>query len=1134
MSTATQGRVLGKALWCCLGISLFVMAVCPQAWSETSVLKQVRAAEHEQFTRVVLELDGDRPQQVNATDAARLEVRFETLRVEASLSQALVEGLELLKEIHAPDPADPDKLALTLSQPVYVDHYVYEAEDDSTPDSYHLVLDLYPDIEPSPPVPEPQPEPVQPQEPPQEEVFYQSLDQSKKVKVKTIVKSASGNRTEGREAAAEVQLTRLYRVRVGVHDGFTRVVVDAEGRWPEIIEASSQTRAEFRFERMERLFPKGMLSRLNKGAVRAVSLDEDGQPRLSIEFKDADTRVQTMFLAGSPPQGDRFRLVIDLYPPSDSGAESQGPSPRGIRDTGNAPVPTGRTVRVAVVRDGPSDALFRLETGVEKELAALIPEDTRLVFLRSKSFDAQWDPEAVDRVVMRAVEEPEVDLVFANGVLCTEHAARTESPLATPVVGGLCIADLGQGQQEDPNSKVHFVLTSNRIHRDLSVFRQLVGFSRVHLCMDEVLIQGLPGFQAARARLEKSLGLEIIPLPAGKEPSSVLKALGPEVEAVYLTPLLRMSDAHWKRLVQSLNERSIPTFSLFGHSDVRKGVLASQTPDLWSRLARRLALDMQQILDGADPGSLSRDMPLEDHLILNGKTASLISFDPRLETFVEAQILHSEALGHQESQARPLSLERAMETAGRRNVRVAIEEFRTREAQESTQQAQSGLLPQAEAAVQAFRIDKDRAKASLALYPWKRTTGTITVRQLIFDDQVLSRYLAARHLEQGQDLEARAIKLDVMARAGEFYLQYLQARALERIERDNLDLTRENLRLARIRRRVGMSGPEDVYRWETQVATQKGDLFAADSRVEKARVALNQVLGEPQNTRWRAQEIHLQDQDLYFLGHRFRQILQTASQVRKLRTYSVKVALGNAPELEAANQAIRAAEIELAQKERRFYVPTVGASFDYTRELSREDPELIFGPGETAPQVPPGMAGPDIGSEINDLVSDRDRNEWRVALELKLPLFQGGKRFHDVDRSQATLSRLRSQRTQAAQLLEQQVRSAVYDLQSSQPRIGLARRAADQAAKNLDLVQDKYARGAATIIDLLDAQNQALVQEQAATMAVYRYLQDLVRFQRAMAWFEFEKSEQDRQAWIQGFARMKLDEEEPLSPGSVQ
>ncbi len=1125
MSTATQGRVVGKALWCCLNISLFFMVVCPQAWSETSVLKRIRAAEHEQFTRVVLEFDGNRPQQVNATDEARLEVRFEALRLETGFTQASAAELELLKEIHIPDPSDPDKLVLALSKPVYADHYVYEAENVPASASYHLIFDLYPGIEPSSPRPEPQPEPVQPKDPAQEEVFYQSLDQSKKVKVKTIVKSASGNRTESREAAAEAQLTRLHRIRVGVHDGFTRVVLDAEGRWPDSIETSTQTRAELRFERLERLFPMGVLSRLNKGAVRSVTLDEEGQPRLSIDFEEADTRVETLFLPGSPPESDRFRLVIDLYPPSDSGAESQSRSSRGIEDTGHARVPTGRTVRVAVVRDGPSDALYRFETGVEKELAALIPEDTRLVFLRSESFDAQWDPEAVDEVVQRAVQEPEVDIVFANGVLCTEHAARTESSLATPVVGGLRIAGLGQGQQGGASAKVHFVLASNRIQRDLSVFHQLVGFSRVHLCMDEILLQGLPGFQAARVRLEKSLGLEIVPLPAGKEPSSVLKALGPEVEAVYLTPLLRMSDANWKTLVQSLNERSIPTFSLFGHTDVQKGVLASQTPDLWPRLTRRLALDMQQILDGADPGSLSQDMPVEDHLILNGQTASRISFDPCLETLVEAHVLHSEALGHQQGQARPLSLERAMETAGQRNVRVAIEEFRIREAQESTQQAQSGLLPQAEAALQAFRIDKDRSKASLSLYPWKRTTGTITVRQLIFDDQVLSRFLAARHLEQSQDLEARAIKLDVMARAGELYLQYLQARALERIERDNLDLTRENLRLARIRRRVGMSGPEDVYRWETQVATQKGDLFAADSRVEKARVALNQVLGEPQDTRWRAHDIHLQDQDLYFLGHRFRRILQTASQVRRLRKYSVEVALGNAPELEAANQAIQAAEIELAHKERRFYVPTFGASFDYTRELSREDPELGFGPGETAPQGPPGMAGPDIGSEINDLVSDRDRDEWRVALELKLPLFQGGKRFHDVDRAQATLSRLRSQRTQAAQLLEQQVRSAVYDLQSSQPRIGLARRAADQAAKNLDLVQDKYARGAASIIDLLDAQNQALVQEQAATIAVYSYLQDLVRFQRAMAWFEFEKSEQDRQAWIQGFTRMKLDEE---------
>jgi len=1115
MINSLQTRALGRALLWCLGMSFFLLAMSPRAWSgEAAVLKEARAAEHPEFTRVVLVLEGLRPLEVDASRAQQVRVRFESLRVEAELPSGTVQELELLQGVHFPDPDDTAGLELSLSRQALVEHYVYGSEAESPEGGYHLVLDLYPGLEPAE-KPKPVPEPSPQEEPSQEkDVVYQSLDQSQRVKVKHVVKSAS--RPEPEKGATEAKPTRLHRIRVGEHELFTRVVLDAEGPWPEAIDTSGRKRVEFSYLNLERLFPGSLLSRLEKGAVKALELREGDQPRLSIEFRDPGTRVETMFLKGASPKGNHYRLVIDLYPPqddSDKEIQSRSTLERTIRSSPSSP--TGRTVRVAVVRDGPSDKLFTLESRVERELAALLPRDTRLVFLRRKSFDAGWDPDAVGEALAMALQEPEVDLVFANGVLCTEQAAGQQRALSRPVVGGLFAESL-LPEDAGPKKNFHCLLIADMIRRDLLAFHQLVGFSSLHFCLHRALVQGLPGFLDQLARLGDGLGVKIIPLPAEEDPASVLRALGPEAEAVYLTPLLRMTDAARADLVQGLNERGIPTFSLFGHSEVRRGVLASRTPDLMSRLARRLALDMHQILDGAAPESLSRWMVVEGQLLINGRTAGLIGFDPSLSTMVNAQVLHSEALGPEDTPAEILTLEKAMSMAGQQNVRMAIEEFRSREAQESTQQAQSGFLPQAEAGLQTYRIDRDRSRASLSLTPWKRTSGSIKVRQIIFDDSVLSGYLAARHLEKRQAMETRSIKLDVEARAGELFLQVLQALALERIAKDNLELTRENLRLARIRRRVGMSGPEDVYRWETQEATQKGDLFAADSRVEKARVALNQVLGCDQNAKWQTEDIRLQDQDLFFLDARFRRVLQRASQVRTLREYGVKVALDNAPELKAADRAVQAAEIELGRRKRRFYVPSLGASFDYTRELDREDPELNFETGPSSPAVP-GMAVPDIGSEITDLVSDRDRDEWRVALELKLPLFQGGKRFHDVDRAQAALSRLRSQRTRAAQLIEQQVRSAVYDLQSSQPRIGLSRKAAEQARKNLDLVQDKYAKGAASILDLIDAQNQALAQDQAATIAVYRYLQDLIRFQRAMAWFEHRQSQEDKEAWIRGF-----------------
>jgi hypothetical protein len=67
----------------------------------------------------------------------------------------------------------------------------------------------------------------------------------------------------------------------------------------------------------------------------------------------------------------------------------------------------------------------------------------------------------------------------------------------------------------------------------------------------------------------------------------------------------------------------------------------------------------------------------------------------------------------------------------------------------------------------------------------------------------------------------------------------------------------------------------------------------------------------------------------------------------------------------------------------------------------------------------------------------------------------------------------------------------------------LSRDAADAANGNYELVFDAYSRGQASIVVLLDAQNQAQVSKLAAANAVYRFLADLMEVERAVGKFGF-------------------------------
>ena len=82
-------------------------------------------------------------------------------------------------------------------------------------------------------------------------------------------------------------------------------------------------------------------------------------------------------------------------------------------------------------------------------------------------------------------------------------------------------------------------------------------------------------------------------------------------------------------------------------------------------------------------------------------------------------------------------------------------------------------------------------------------------------------------------------------------------------------------------------------------------------------------------------------------------------------------------------------------------------------------------------------------------------------------------------------------------------------MQASLLGIDLTILAAEAARNNLTVVIDTYRRGAATILDLLDAQNVSLAADQEAASAVYQFLIDLMRVQRAVNRFDFFTTPQD-------------------------
>ena len=96
---------------------------------------------------------------------------------------------------------------------------------------------------------------------------------------------------------------------------------------------------------------------------------------------------------------------------------------------------------------------------------------------------------------------------------------------------------------------------------------------------------------------------------------------------------------------------------MWGRSDVEAGLLASDKPkaDL-SRIARRIALNVQRILLGEDAGTFNVAFPEGEELTINMATARAIGVYPTWSVLTEAELLHERV----KEVERKLSLESAV------------------------------------------------------------------------------------------------------------------------------------------------------------------------------------------------------------------------------------------------------------------------------------------------------------------------------------------------------------------------------------------------------------------------------------------------------------------------------------------
>ncbi len=725
--------------------------------------------------------------------------------------------------------------------------------------------------------------------------------------------------------------------------------------------------------------------------------------------------------------------------------------------------------------------------GLHHEVQRILDVDYTVRTPSELVFAGDGTAASVRAALERALGASGVELVIASGPLGSREAGLLPTR-GVPVIGTMIMDPGYQGvpmvDGKSGADNYTYVTTGNIIGADLEALDRVLDYRQLVIVGTGSFVEALPSGTELPAEYA---GHKLSIVISDGTVDGTLAQVPADADAVYLLPMIEMTRDEIVALLDGLAARDLPVLSLMGEPDVRDGALVGVAPAGWPRrVHRRVALTAARIMAGEPAAQLPVAMTRDGRLFLNAATATRIGVSPPFEVIIEAVTIDELLPPGTET----VDLAEVMTRAQAQNRDIATTKAAVAAGEEQVGIAKAELLPQIGVGLDGFLIDKDTA----AFFPTssERTiSGNAGLSQIIWSDRAWAGYSIEKHLQDARVGELDRVRLDVGLEAATSYITVLRAQTRLQIQRQNLTFSRSNLERADVRVAVGDANRSELYRWQSKIAGEQSQVMDAAVARRLALVELNRVLARPLEEHLELVDATVEDQFQIVVDPRVDRYIKDPASLDLLQSFLVEMGLAWSPELQQFDASILAAERSHTAAKRSFWSPDIGLTSNVGHVISRG--------GE--------------GSEMDDPMLPGDTS-WNVGVVLSLPLFEGGARSAESRRTTQETYRLRRDREGTADRIEQNVRNATYLMAASRLAINLARKSAEAAGRNLDLVADNYTVGRVSLVDLIDAQTNALNARLAAADAVNDYLLDLMTVERAVGKFMFFVSAEDREAWI--------------------
>jgi outer membrane protein TolC len=323
--------------------------------------------------------------------------------------------------------------------------------------------------------------------------------------------------------------------------------------------------------------------------------------------------------------------------------------------------------------------------------------------------------------------------------------------------------------------------------------------------------------------------------------------------------------------------------------------------------------------------------------------------------------------------------------------------------------------------------------------PFRVTDARLYVTQELFSWSDIQGVKASTELETAFGDAYRSDRDLVVFTTGSAYLLVISDSAAVESIRAQVRTAQTLYDQALDKNAQGVIARIDVLRARVELQTQQQRLIAAENQLSIDKLSLARAIGLANG-----QSFRLTDNVPYRPLE-----ISTAEQ-------SLTEAYTTRPDYLAAERRVRAAELALGAAKAEDY-PTGSLAADYGQ-----------------------IGNPNFGAA---------HGTYSVSVALSIPIFQGSRVRADKLQAESTLEQRRAELADLSGRIDEQVRTAFYNLQSSSELVAVAQSNINLANETVVQAQDRFSAGVANNLEVVQAQESVAAANQSYIASVYAFNQ---------------------------------------------